>query len=161
MNRYLRLMTEGLGLIVILLLTCGGCGRASLNAHGDPSVMNGPAPVLISVISDMNTNPQAVDMAMKFAGFALDESREVFMFFNVKGVSVPSSQLTDDAAFQENAPVKEQLAQLIERGAKVHVCPVCMKALDVTAADLMTGAEVTNRAALFGAIERGTCVFTY
>ena len=117
--------------------------------------------MLISVVSDMNSNPQAVDMAMKFAGFALDESRDVFMFFNVKGVTVPSSHLADDGAFQQNPPVKQQLAKLIERGARVHVCPVCMKALDLDASALMPGAQVTDRAALFGAIERGTCVFTY
>jgi hypothetical protein len=36
-----------------------------------------------------------------------------------------------------------------------------MKALHVEDADLMTGAQVTNRELLFGAIERGTRVFTY
>lgn len=145
-------------LVLLVSLAWLGCQPSPATSTSSPG---GPAPVLVSVVSDMTSNPQAVDMAMKFAGFALDENRPVFMFFNVKGVNVPSQATADDATFQENDAVKTQLAKLIERGAKVHVCPICMKALSVKDTDLMQGAQVTNRGALFGAIERGTCVFTY
>ena len=42
------------------------------------------AVVLLSITSDANESPQSVDMAMKLAGFSLDEGRKVVMFFNVK-----------------------------------------------------------------------------
>lgn len=150
-------------LLVLVTISVGGCAnsRRGGGPGGDAGDASGPAPVLISVVSDMDSNPQAVDMALRFAGFALDEKRSVFLFFNVKGVNVPVQGLADDAAFESAEPIKRQLASLVDRGAKLHVCPVCMKALHVEKGDLIPGAEVTNRAALFAAIERGTCVFTY
>ena len=53
---------------------------------------------------------QSIDMAMKLAGFSLDEGRRVVMFFNVKGVEVPVTKLDDDLAFQQEQPFKTQLA---------------------------------------------------
>jgi predicted peroxiredoxin len=142
----------------LLAIVFSGCQKST-----PPTLAgsNTPAPVLISVISNMESNPQAVDMAMKLAGFSLDEKRDVFMFFNVKGVQVPVRALSDDAKFGDNDPVKQQLVKLIERGAKVHVCPICMKGLGVKDADIIEGAQVTNRGALFSAIDSNTCVFTY
>jgi predicted peroxiredoxin len=144
-----------------------GCGKTS-----DPTT--GPAgapvtivkaaetaPLFLSVISDLDSNPQAVDMAMKLAGFALAEKRSVFVFFNVKGVNVPVTALPDDAQFGAGPPFKEQLAGLIEQGAEIHACPICMKALGVTADNLLEGVSVTNREALFSKIGPDTCVFTY
>jgi predicted peroxiredoxin len=117
--------------------------------------------VFFSVTSDVNEDPQAVDMAMKLAGFSLDEGRHVVMFFNVKGVTVPSNALADDFAYQENEPIKIQLASLIQRGVDVHVCPICMKALGVVESDLMENAKVTTRPGLFANISANTAVFTY
>ena len=119
------------------------------------------AVVLLSVTSDVNDKPQSVDMAMKFAGFSLDENRKVVMFFSVKGVHIPTKGLADDLAFQEHEPIRSQLAALIERGADVHVCPVCMKALGIEEADIIEGAQVTTKPKLFANIHGNTAVFTY
>ena len=108
-----------------------------------------------------NDDPQAVDMALKLAGFSLDEGRHVVMYLNVKGVTIPSNALADDFAFQQNKPIKSQLADLIQRGVDVHVCPICMKALGVGESDLMEGAKVTTRPGLFANINANTAVFTY
>lgn len=120
-----------------------------------------PGVVFVSVLNDMESNPQAVDMAIKFAGFALDEGRQVVIFFTVKGVRVPLRRLPADLAFGSNEPLQKQLAAVIERGAEVHVCPVCMKELAVQEADLMTGAQVTTRPKLFAKIHGNTNVFTF
>jgi predicted peroxiredoxin len=117
--------------------------------------------VLFSVTSDVNEDPQAVDMALKLAGFSLDEGRHVVMFFNVKGVTIPSNALADDFAFQQDKPIKMQLVDLIQRGVDVHVCPICMKALGVGESDLIEGAKVTTRPGLFANINANTAVFTY
>lgn len=146
-------------LVSVLLAVCG-CGGAP-TVSVTPTPPDTSATVLLSVTSDADTDLQSVDMAMKLAGFSLDEGRHVVMFFNVKGVTVPSSKLSDDFAYQENEPVKVQLAALIERGADVHVCPICMKALSVEESDLMAGAKVTTRPSLFANIGANTAVFTY
>ena len=79
--------------------------------------------MFISVTSDATLDPQAVDMAMKFAGFAVDEDRHVVMFFNVKGVLFPTNDFDASFAFGEMDPMIEQLRGLIDRGVDVHVCP--------------------------------------
>lgn len=117
--------------------------------------------VFLSITSDAKQSPQSVDMAMKFAGLSLDEGHKVVMFFQVKGVTSPTKGFPDDFAFQENDPIKSQLKKLIERGVAVHVCPICMKSLNVQAEDLIAGAEVTTRPKLFQNIGTNTVVFTY
>ena len=79
----------------------------------------------------------------------------------VKGVTIPSQAFPADFAYKDNSPIKEQLADLIERGVDVHVCPICMKAHGVEASDLLEGAKVTTRPDLFANIGPGTAVFTY
>jgi len=115
----------------------------------------------VSVTGDGEDDPQRTDMALKLAGFALEENREVVLFFNVKGVHLPTKDFPADRKFKDDAPLKSQLEKLIEKGAIVHVCPVCMKALDVQEADLIEGAKVTTRESLFAKIGSNTTAFTY
>lgn len=144
----------------LVLLFVGGCRRAPSASVTSPS-SDAASTVLFSVTSDANENPQAVDMALKLAGFSLDEGRHVVMFFNVKGVTISSNALADDFAFQQDKPIKRQLADLIQRGVDVHVCPICMKALNVGESDLIEGEKVTTRPNLFANINANTAVFTY
>ncbi|MCH2125252.1 MAG: DsrE family protein [Pirellulaceae bacterium] len=130
-------------------------GASSESEVADKSI------VLVSVQSDAQEDPQSVDMAMKLASFSLDEGRQVALFFNVKGVTCPTTDFPESFAFQENDPLRSQLIALINRGAEIHVCPICMKALGVEAADILSGAEVTTRAKLFANIGPDTSVFTY
>jgi predicted peroxiredoxin len=143
-----------------VLLSVWGCGRAPSGNEVSPSLA-AASTVLFSVTSGAKEDPQSVDMAMKLAGFALDEGRHVVMFFNVKGVTIPSHALANDFAYQEDKPIKTQLADLIQRGVDVHVCPICMKALGVGESDLIEGAKVTTRSGLFANINANTAVFTY
>ncbi|MEZ6126930.1 MAG: DsrE family protein [Planctomycetaceae bacterium] len=143
----------------MLIAFCGcGSGQSEIPLKNSGDIVS---TVFLSVTSDAGDNPQAVDMAMKFAGFSLDEGRRVVMFFNVKGVTVPGTALSEDFAWQDNQPIRTQLAALIKRGVDVHVCPICMKALGVEEKDLMEGAKVTTRPSLFANINTGTVVFTY
>jgi predicted peroxiredoxin len=142
---------------LILLLGCNG----STQVNAMPSASNEIPIVLLSITSDANENPQSIDMAMKLAGFSLDEGRKVVMFFNVKAVTIPVKNFSDDFAFQTNDPIKSQLMDLIKRGVDVHVCPICMKALGVKDSDVLQGAKVTTRPSLFANIQANTVVFTY
>lgn len=145
--------------LTLLSLACG-CSSTTSSMTGPPAAQEQPI-VLLSVTSDASQQSQSVDMAMKLAGFSLDEGRRVVMFFNVQGVTLPTHSFPDDLAFQQNSPLKEQLAKLIERGVDVHVCPICMKALGVEETDVMEGAKVTTRPSLFANIGANTAVFTY
>ncbi|MBB75366.1 MAG: hypothetical protein CMJ75_12730 [Planctomycetaceae bacterium] len=152
--------------ICLVLFYCCvlGCSPANRSASQSATGASSSSTVLVNVTSGVEGDqgqPQAVDMALKLAGFALDEGRTVALFFNVKGVHVPTRTLPSDLAFQDNLPIVKQLAKLIERGAEVHVCPICMKALGVEEADVMKGAQVTTRPKLFAHIGANTSVFTY
>jgi sulfur relay (sulfurtransferase) complex TusBCD TusD component (DsrE family) len=144
-------------LAIVLTSFFLGCNQDSATA----TKSSAPDIVFISVVSDPHTDPQAVDMAMKFAGFALDEGREAVMFFNVEAVTCPKTDFPNDFAFMDNDSIKSQLTKLIERGADIHVCPICMKALGIEASDLMEGAKVTTRPSLFAKIGQGTVAITY
>lgn len=144
----------------VALLNVLGCSQTPpADATADSS--QAAATVLLSVTSDAGAKPQSVDMALKLAGFTLDEGRRAVLFFNVKGVTIPSKSLGDEFAFQQEKPIHDQLAELIQRGADVHVCPICMKALGVAETDLIEGAHVTTRPSLFANITADTVVFTY
>ncbi len=147
-------------LVVTVLMT--GCNNTATqtSTHADPLSENGNV-VFISITSDPAVNPQSVDMAMKFAGFSLDEGRDAVLFFNVKSVVCPKKDFADNVAFQENASIKSQLADLIKRGADVHVCPICMKAVGIEAEDLVEGAKVTTRPSLFAKVGKGAFSMTY
>ena len=148
---------------LLLLAGCQDSPSSNPTPESNPpaAASSAPATVLFSVTSNANENPQSVDMAMKLAGFSLDEGRRVVMFFNVTGVKIPLNGFPDDFAFQEDKPIKTQLADLIKRGVDVHVCPICMKALGVEKSDLIDGAKVTTRPSLFANIGPDTAVFSY
>jgi predicted peroxiredoxin len=155
----MNLMTQRTRLALISMILLAGCNRPPANTTA--STFNERSTVLFSVTSDAHERPQSVDMAMKMAGFSLDEGRQVVMFFNVQGVTIPVHEFPDDFAFQASSPIKTQITDLIKRGVDVHVCPICMKALGVEESDLIEGAKVTTRPGLFANIGPDTAVFTY
>lgn len=143
---------------LVIVATCSGCGNSSQGASSnDPNVM------FLNITIDGSDDPQRLDMALKLAGFALEEKRDVFIFFNVKGVNVPSKAFPADRKFggDKNATLKKQLEKLIADGAVVHVCPICMEAIGLKKEDLIDGAEVTTKSGLFKKIGGNTAVFTY
>ena len=136
----------------VLALACAPSGRPA--GPADAGV------VLFNITSGPTDDPHAVTMALQLAGHALDDGRVVVLFFNVRGVAAATTALTDEAAFHAK-PIRQLLADLIGRGAEVHVCPHCMHALGVEPGDLVAGAVVTDREKLFARIGPSTVVFSY
>ncbi len=116
--------------------------------------------ILFNIMSSATEDPHAVTMAVQLAGHALDDGRDVVLFFNVRGVDIPTAAFPGDIAFRDE-PIKHLLRSLSERGAEIHVCPHCMDAKGVDAEDLIPEALVTDREKLFSKITSNTVVFTY
>ena len=132
-----------------------------LGAQEEPATATGESPVLLlNITSGPVEDPHAVTMALQLAGHALDDGREVALFFNVRGVDVASNRLPTELAFSDR-PIRVLLADVIERGAEAHVCPHCMEAMDLTSEDLVEGAFVTDRTRLFGRMGQNTVALTY
>jgi len=146
-------------LMVVGLLVLTGCPRSGAET-AQPTGVPGAQIVLFSITSAATEDPHAVTMALQLAGHALDDGRRVVLFFNVRGVTVPTTDLPEDLAFGAK-PIKALLTALIARGAEAHVCPHCMNALGVEASDLIAGALVTNRDRLFSLLGSNTVVFSY
>lgn len=148
-----------LGSVMAALLGVVGCSATSHQARpATPAIA--PQVVVMNITSSAVDDPHAVTMALQLAGHALDDGRQVVLFFNVRGVTVPTTSLPENLAFHDK-PIKQLLSNLLARGAEAHVCPHCMKALGLDAADLIPGAFVTNRDRLFSKLGYNTVVFTY
>ncbi|MBA61433.1 MAG: hypothetical protein CMJ76_03620 [Planctomycetaceae bacterium] len=153
-----RFVTSSIFCIPLLILS--GC-QTNVE-QSDAGTLDGDVKVaVVSLTSDPLTDPQAVNMGLTFAGFCLDEGYAVAIFFNVKGVTLPTTSFDADYKYQQHAPMIEQLRTLKNRGAELHVCPVCMKDLNITAEDIIEDAFVTDKPRLFGKLGSDTMVFTY
>ncbi len=116
--------------------------------------------MFFSLTSDPLVDAHSMTMAFQLANHALEDGRTVVLFFNVKAVTVPTKDFDENIAFHAQ-PIKQLLADLITKGAHVHVYPHCMEAIGVKTDDLITGAKVTTRSELFSFITNQTVVFTY
>lgn len=148
--------------VVIFTMGCNtpaNPSTASSAQSGTPSSTAKKA--LISITSDPKVDPQAVNMGLTFAGFCLDEGYQVAIFFNVKGTTLPTTAFSDEFAYQKHAPMKTQLTKLEERGAELHVCPVCMNDLSINDTQIIDEAFVTSKPKLFANLGAETMVFTY
>ncbi|MAE62316.1 MAG: hypothetical protein CMJ49_13290 [Planctomycetaceae bacterium] len=135
---------------------------AGCKAGGGKALSQGkyPPAMILNVTSGPGTDGHAVTMAMQLAGHALDDGRNVTLFFNVK--SPPLVTRNGPAMqFGGNPPVRDMVRGLMDRGADVLVCPHCLKAASLGAGDLIPGAQVADREKLFGRIGRNSVVFTY
>ena len=144
-------------LAVVMAVVFAGC-----DAEGGKSLSAGmyPPAMILNITSGPDSDGHAVTMAMQLAGHALDDGRDVTLFFNVKS---PPLVARNGPALQygKNPPVREMVQALIKRGADVLVCPHCLKATGTSPDDLIVGAQVANREKLFGRIGRDSVVFTY
>ena len=142
---------------LLILLTIFGCQR---NESPYADATNEKSILFFNMTSDPEEDPHAVTMGLQLAGHGLDDGRHVVLFFNVHAVGIPTKDFPADLAFSDK-PIKTLLTELIDAGAEVHVCPMCMKALNVDPQNLLAGAEVTDRIKLFANLASNTNVFTY
>ncbi len=145
-------------LAVTVLISLPGCESsppASSQTDGDAKR------AVISITSDPQADPQAVNMGLTFAGFCVDEGYDVSIFFNVKGVHLPTRTFDPEFRFLEHPPMIETLKTLHGRGVQLHVCPVCMKDMNIQPEDIIEEAFVTDKPKLFAQLGGDTMVFTY
>lgn len=116
-------------------------------------------PLLLNITSGVD-DPHAVTMALQLAGHGLDDGREVVLFFNVRGVKIPTTGL-DPLLAHRDKPIRTLLADCIKRGAIVYVCPHCMKAMDIEQDQLVDRARVATSKTLFAGLDSNAAVFTY
>jgi predicted peroxiredoxin len=104
----------------------------------------------------------AVVMAFHFAEHGLDDGRDVVIFFNVASPPLASKNLDKSIKFQEMPPVRAMVDHLLDRGAKMVVCPLCARITGVTAKELAPGIEmIKDRQQIFDHLHGNAVVFSY
>ncbi len=84
--------------------------------------------------------PHSASMAMTFGLHQHENGHPLTIFLNDKSVLIGASSQAGKFAAQQ-----KMLAELMNKGAVVLVCPMCMKHYGVAEADLLPGLQVSNR----------------
>lgn len=117
--------------LTVLSVTVGGCAAP---APASPAAQK--APLFINLTSD---DPHRVNMALSFGMKQLERRHPLTVFLNDRGVYVGSSVNAGTFAEQQTT-----IATLIEKGATVFICPMCMEHYGINKGDLLTGLKVSD-----------------
>jgi predicted peroxiredoxin len=84
----------------------------------------------------------ASGMALGQAAMALQNGYQVVVFLNVRGVYLAQQSRAQDTFSGTGKTAHEMLASLREQGARVIICPMCMKKAAIADSDLVPGVEI-------------------
>lgn len=114
------------GLFLIALMLLGGMANPAFAGDNDPLFAN--------ITTD---DAYRASMGIGFGKAMMERGHPLTILLNDKAVFVASK--LKSKKYAEN---QKMLAELVEKGATVLVCPTCMKHYKVKEADLMPGAKV-------------------
>jgi predicted peroxiredoxin len=95
-----------------------------------------PAPLFVNMTTD---EAYRATMAIGFGRNQLSRGHGLTLFLNDKGVKLASK--ANAVTFGEQ---QKQLKELVEKGATIFVCPMCMKHYGIQDADLLPGLKVSS-----------------
>jgi len=128
-------------LLVVLSSLLLGCVAPALVVT---PTAGGADPLFINMTTD---DPHRANMALSFGMKQLDLGHPLTVFLNDKGVFVGTTVNAEQFAEQQKT-----IAALLEKGAVVYSCPMCMQHYGVNEADLLPGILVSNPDAIGGAL---------
>ena len=99
-----------------------------------PAMAGDSDPLFVNATMDQ---PHRANMALTFSKNQLDRKHPVTVFLNDRGVLIASKANTESFKEQQNL-----LKGLIDAGANVIACPMCMAHYGVKEADLLAGIKV-------------------
>jgi sulfur relay (sulfurtransferase) complex TusBCD TusD component (DsrE family) len=126
-KRYLPIL-----MLVVLVSLLAGCTTPPATTAQTDS----PAPLFINMTTD---DSHRANMALSFGMKQLDLGHPLTVFLNDKGVYVGTTANADQFAEQQKT-----ITTLLEKGAVVYSCPMCMQHYGVNEADLLPGILVSN-----------------
>jgi predicted peroxiredoxin len=126
-------------MIVLLTALAATATTATATEHE-----TGNAPLFINLITD---DPHRAHMALHFGRNQLQRGHPVTVFMNDRGVFIAAKQGAERFGLHHGL-----IAELLEAGAKIIVCPMCMKYYGVAQADLLDGLAVGNPELTGGAL---------
>jgi predicted peroxiredoxin len=125
------LKTLSLGLLLITL-----CVVTNAQATEDKSM---------GLFVNLTTSQTAIaGHAMHFASNMLERGHPVAFFLNHQAVAYATKSAPEEAFGDSGQTVADMLADLMERGAKVIVCRLCIKMQGIDPQNLVEGAMLGN-----------------
>lgn len=121
--------------LVLTLLSMTVLSCVPVTANPVPTTGQG-APLFINLTSD---EPHRVNMALSFGMKQLDRGHPLTVFLNDRGVHVGSTANADQFTEQQKT-----IAALLEKGAVVFICPMCMEHYGIAEGDVLPGLQVSN-----------------
>ena len=104
----------------------------------------------------------AAGMALGQAAMALKEGYGVVVFLNVRAVYLADKSHPQDTFSGTSKTAQEMLSALMEQGARVIICPMCMKKAGIEQSDLISGVEPGGPPVTFPVMTRDdTVVISY
>ncbi len=144
--------------VVLILIVAVAAGFAVVTAAPDKAKAKSP---LVINMTAGKEDLHSFWMGLQLASHALSDGREATVYMNVNAPFLASKKAPEDLKCGDLPTPRAQIATLIEKGAKIIVCPGCMKVAGLKKDDLLPGLELGSKEALFGPLDEGGAVFSY
>lgn len=96
-------------------------------------------------------DPHRVLMPLQMAAM-MSESRDVMVYFDIKGVEVVLKE-AKDLTYAQFPSAQTQLQTLIDKGVTLQVCPGCLQAAGHAPEDVMAGVAIADKDKFFSFTE--------
>jgi sulfur relay (sulfurtransferase) complex TusBCD TusD component (DsrE family) len=123
-------------LILVFAMLVGGAATPAMAGNTDP--------LFVNLTTD---DSHRANMGISFGKNQLERGHPLTVFLNDKAVFIGSR--TNAGKFGEH---QKMLGELLNKGAVVLICPMCMKHYGIKEADLLPGVKVGNPELTGGAL---------
>lgn len=98
---------------------------------------------------------ERASLAFVVANVARSANQKATVLLTIEGVRLATKGYTDGLQANGFAPLSELIQQFVEAGGQVWACGACTKPRDITADDLIDGAEIVGAATAVEALVNG------
>ena len=103
---------------------------------------------------------ERASLAFVVANTALSAGQEATILLTIEGVRVATKGYADELQAKGFGPLKDLVTQFINNRGQLWVCGACAKPRDITAEDLVPGAEIVGAANAVEAMVNGARVLS-
>lgn len=104
---------------------------------------------------------ERASLAFVVGNAALSSGQEAIVLLTIDGVWLATRGYSDGLEADGFVPIKETIASFIENGGQLWVCGACMKPRNITAEQLIKGAQMVGAATAVEAMVNGANTISF